>query len=326
MNVTGRVGLVGVLALWFCSAAAASVVTIPPSLDNTLFQDATGSLSNGAGPALFAGNNGQSLARRTLLRFDVAGNVPAGAIIGEVSLWMNVSNATDAIARTFVLHRVLARWGEGTSSTSGGAGAAATDGDATWLHRFWPGSPWASAGGDFAPAVSGSQVITDVGAYTWTDPAMTPDVQAWLDDTTHNFGWVLVGEENVANTARRFDSRENALAAVRPALTIHYTLPVGMGDAAETGISLAPCRPNPAAAPARFAFSLARPARAALVVTDVAGRRVATVTDREFGMGRHEVEWDRRDARGRGVAAGLYVYRLIVDGRMRGARTLIVVR
>lgn len=327
MNPRTRLAwLIGSLALWLAATAAASEVTIAPSLDNTLFQDVTGSLSNGGGPAVFAGNNGQSLSRRALLRFDVANNVPAGALIGDVSLTMNVSNGTDAIPRTFSLHRLRRDWGEGTSSTSGGAGAPAMAGDATWLYRFWPGSPWESAGGDFEPAASGSRMVAGVGSYTWTDPAMVPDVQAWLDDTTHNFGWALIGEETQPNTARRFDSRENTVPAARPALTINYTIRVGVDDAVVPGVSLAPCHPNPARGPIRFDFSLPSPARAALIVTDVTGRGVVSVFDQTFGGGRHEVAWGGRDAHGRAVAGGVYVYRLVVDGRIRAARKLMLVR
>jgi len=60
------------LGLWLVSAAVADVATIQPVRDN-MFEDPSGSLSNGAGPVLFAGNNGQDLARRALLQFDVAG-------------------------------------------------------------------------------------------------------------------------------------------------------------------------------------------------------------------------------------------------------------
>ena len=117
-----RVGIVAatlVLAALLAPPAQADTVTIPPALDNTMFEDTTGSLSNGAGPALFGGNNGSLLARRALLRFDVAGNGPAGAVIGDVSVTMNVSNATSATPRTFSLLRVRRSWGEGTSSTTG---------------------------------------------------------------------------------------------------------------------------------------------------------------------------------------------------------------
>src|SRR6478609_9464642 len=61
-------------------------VAIPASADNTLFQDQTNN-SNGVGPFLFAGETVRGFgARRALLKFDVAGNVPAGAHIDSVTL------------------------------------------------------------------------------------------------------------------------------------------------------------------------------------------------------------------------------------------------
>ncbi|MHC4093483.1 MAG: hypothetical protein ACYSVY_24955, partial [Planctomycetota bacterium] len=62
-------------------------------------------------------------------------------------------------AQIHSLHRVLADWGEGESSGSGGTGAPTEPGDATWIHRFYPDVFWASPGGDFEAAVSSSQSI-----------------------------------------------------------------------------------------------------------------------------------------------------------------------
>jgi hypothetical protein len=107
---------------------------------------------------------------------------------------------------------------------------------------------------------------------------------------------------------------------------IHYTIRVGVEGAALPGVALAPCRPNPVAGQVRFEFSLPAPARAALIVTDLAGRRIVTVIDRAFAVGRQAMAWDGCDACGRAVAGGVYVYRLVVDGRIRAARKLIVVR
>ena len=61
----------------------------------------------------------------------------------------------------------------------------------------------------------------------------------------------------VAGTARRFDSRENTVAANRPALTVTYSVPTGVGHGAVLeGIALGPCGPNPGAGPVRLHFSL----------------------------------------------------------------------
>jgi hypothetical protein len=303
------------------------VVVLGAVRDNTLFEDATGSLSDGAGPVLFAGNNGQDLARRGLLKFDIAGAVPAGAHIDGAELSLNVSNTPNTTAREFTLHRVLMDWGEGTSNTTSGSGAPATANDATWLHTFYPAQFWASPGGDFSAAVSASQMVAGLGFYTWVGDGMAADVQSWLDQPTSTFGWLLQSDEVTLNTARRFDSRENATVANRPALTVYYTRTVDVAEAAvRSPIALLPCRPNPAAGPVRIACTLPARAHARLEVADVTGRRVATVLDGCFEPGLHEAVWDARDARGASVAAGVYVYRLVVDGRFAIARRLVVLR
>ena len=52
---------------------------------------------------------------------------------------------------------------------------------------------------------------------------MVADVQSWLDNPSTNFGWLLVGNEALSETSKRFDSRENAIADNRPLLTVNFT-------------------------------------------------------------------------------------------------------
>jgi hypothetical protein len=211
------------LSAWMCSTVRAEVVTLSPARDNTLFADANGDTSNGAGPALFAGNNGQGLTRRALLRFDLAAALPPGAAIDSVALALTVSNAPNSIPRTFTLHRVLRDWGEGSSYATGGAGAPAADGDATWQYAFYPTQPWFTSGGDIDDVASGARTLTGQGSYAWRGVDLTADVQSWLSKPATNHGWLLRGEESGLNTARRFESREASEPADRPALTIYYT-------------------------------------------------------------------------------------------------------
>lgn len=77
--------------------------------------------------------------------------------------------------------------------------------------------------------------------------------------------------------------------------------------------ALEACYPNPFNPLTKIAFELPAPARARLEVLDVAGRRVAVLLDEPRAGGRHVVEWDGRDAQGRGVASGTYYYRLSAD-------------
>ena len=51
-----------------------AVVNLGPSKDNTLIEDATGGLSNGAGENLFAGKTGNGSIRRGLIAFSLEHN------------------------------------------------------------------------------------------------------------------------------------------------------------------------------------------------------------------------------------------------------------
>ena len=224
-----RVALLGLgaaLGLGSAQPALTASAVFHPVRDNTLFQDTDGDTSNGAGPAFFAGKNGQNLTRRALVAFDIAGEVPAGAAIDSVVLVLQVSSAPDTIPRRLALHRVLTDWGEGQSSSGGGAGAPAAPGDATWLHTFFPGQFWTNAGGDFDPTASAPEIVGDVGSYAWSGPGLTADVQSWLNLPGTNFGWLIQGEETGLRTVRRFDSRESDLPDNRPTLAIYFSTPI----------------------------------------------------------------------------------------------------
>jgi hypothetical protein len=141
-----------------------------------------------------------------------------------VSLSMNMSMTASGTPRTIELHRLLADWGEGTSHAGGGegGGAPATPNDATWRHRFYDTIFWTTQGGDFSVTVSASQSVGLAGQYTWSSAPMVADVQSWLDNPASNFGWLVLGDESAAATAKRFDTRESASP---PVLSIQYTAP-----------------------------------------------------------------------------------------------------
>ena len=213
------------------SRASAEVIELPAVRDNTLVQTIDGSLSNALGGGLFCGRTAQipSISiRRGLLAFDVAGNLPAGARIESVELRLFLTD-TRVGSHPCGLHRVLADWGEGTSDAGGGGGgvgAPSTPDDATWLHRFWPDDLWTTAGGDFAPAASATLLVGTDAENVWLSTAeLVADVQGWLDTPTHNFGWILVGNEATGGTAKRFSSREAVAPSARPVLTIEYRMP-----------------------------------------------------------------------------------------------------
>jgi len=213
--------------LAFPAPAAAETVTLGALKDNTLYEDGSGSLSNGSGSYLFAGRTNQDAGisrRRALLAFDVASQIPAGASITAVQLTLHLSRTISG-AQSLSVHRVLSDWGEGTSDATfrgEGRGESAADKDATWLHRFFPTQTWSTPGGDFSSTASATLSVGGIGPYTWAGTGLVADVQAWIDGTAANFGWLLRGNEASAITAKRFDSREIATASFRPQLIVTY--------------------------------------------------------------------------------------------------------
>jgi hypothetical protein len=204
------------------------VLELTAVADNTLYETPAGDISNGAGQHVFAGVNFGNQKRRGLVRFDVADAIPFGSVIESVELTLNCSRAADGGGFPLSLHRVLASWGESTSNAplEEGQGAPAANGDATWLHRFFPGDPWANPGGDFAPAASATISVGGTGLYTWgsTDD-MEDDVALWLTQPELNHGWLIHGDESTVGTTKRCDTRENGDPSIVPRLAVEFTPP-----------------------------------------------------------------------------------------------------
>jgi len=206
-----------------CTLAQESQI-LPASKDNTLIENSIGEFSNGLGSSFFVGRTNQNSEsiRRGLIAFDIADQIPAGSTITEVKLTLNLEK-TPSGKESIGLHRVLSDWGEGSSSTKGGRGAPATEGDATWLHTFYDTDLWSELGGDFIPDLSAAQMIEDVGTYTWgSTPEMVKDVQEWLDSPETNFGWVLLGNETDSGTVKVFASRQNSNVSIHPQLRVSF--------------------------------------------------------------------------------------------------------
>jgi hypothetical protein len=206
--------------------ATAATTTIVSSHDNTLYESDIGHLSNGAGEWFFAGKTFTSKIRRGLVRFDLTG-IPSNAVISSATLTLYHSLGQPAPANVAV-HRALASWGEGTSNPKGneGSGIDATPGDATWLHTFFDTSFWTTPGGDFVTDASATTSVgPDYGFYAWSGDNLTSDVQAWVDGSAANAGWILIGDEVLKfGSAKRFSTNENPVEAERPTLIVEWSI------------------------------------------------------------------------------------------------------
>ena len=221
---------------WTADAGSVTAV-LTPAADATIFEENADS-SDSKSPGIFAGRTSTDRIRRGFLRFSFAG-IPANVTVSSVRvrLSMTRSNSGSVFGS---LYRVSAAWGEGTSDAGipGGSGAPATPGDPTWTKRVYPGTSWTNPGGDTAAFPSGTTLLgSSLVNYLWTTtPALVSDVQGWITLPATNFGWQLRADESqIAPTAKRFGSREQSDASLRPVLIVIYDDPL-VGAPPATGI------------------------------------------------------------------------------------------
>lgn len=206
-------------------------VIINAAKDNTIYSDNTGN-SNGAGDNFTTGAIAAGPVRRGLIMFDLS-SIPAGANITEVTLTLNM-NRTISGAANVSLHRLTENWGEGASNAGSGAdgqGAVAQIGDATWICSFSNGAGgcntfWGTTGSVYNSTASSTTSVNGNGTYNWTGSQLIADVQSWVNAPANNFGWVIIGDEATAGSAKRFASRTNPITLNRPSLSVTYTLVV----------------------------------------------------------------------------------------------------
>ena len=317
--------------IWVClcfpfvcgSGIAQTQVVLGASKDNTLYETTDGSLSNGAGPGFFVGENNLGAIRRGVIAFDIVGNIPSGATITSAALGLTVSRSSSG-PKVVQLRKLLSNWGEGTSvggGAGGGAGGPSTTGDATWIHTFFNTSFWSTPGGDFSGTTSASQTVGDFGDFTWgSTPQMVSDVQGWLNNPSSNFGWLVLGIESTPHTAKRFDSREGASP---PQLTVVYnTTSVEERGGVPEKFALYQNYPNPFNPSTKIPFTVPFGVKGltSLKVYDALGQEVATLVNDVAKPGNYLATWDAT-----GHASGVYYYRLNIGG-VTASRKLLLMR
>lgn len=245
--------LVAAASLATAATAAADVtVVIRATKDAMIFGQPnntdTGNAS-GRGPALFAGADGGSRMKRSMLAFDVASAaIPANATILNVTMTMYLAQVAGSgggsegggqDARTFRVYSLQQNWGEGpsglpTSPNVGGTGQGFVRqlGDSSWTYAIYDGNPW-TAGGALASEVGNATFASPYvlnQPYSFSSPGMLSDVNAWVSGQAANNGWLVRSDlETTPTSFLGFWSRDgadaNANPALAPQLSITYSVP-----------------------------------------------------------------------------------------------------
>lgn len=82
--------------------------------------------------------------------------------------------------------------------------------------------------------------------------------------------------------------------------------------------------PNPFNAATEISYSLASDSHVKIEVYDILGRRVAVLTDERQSAGPHRITWTGNDSFGRGLASGVYFYRLSAGGSVQAKKMVLL--
>jgi len=163
-----------------------------------------------------------------LTYFDLAGQVPAGAIIDSATLSLYVIDSSYATANVN-LYRVTdpnskGMWREGTTSADNSADGVAwlrRDGTNSTVTTAWTSTTGSTIMDSVNASSSGTLPFVNNGTGWVTSTNLKTDVQAWVSGTAVNQGWYIRATGTGANE-QNIPSNQNATVAYRPKLTITY--------------------------------------------------------------------------------------------------------
>jgi len=219
-----------------------------------------------------------------------------------------------------------------------------------WVELYNAGDTAVNLGG-----MSLSDDFTDPRRYTFPDTLLAPGglLLVWCDGTPHQ--GPFHAEFKLDASGEEIGLFHRAEAACAPLDAVTFDAQVGdhstgrLPDGADTwhlfdqptpgrrndgtpgpwpddaqGLTLHGAWPNPTDASATIAFTIGGERSAALRVFSVDGRQVARVDTGTLPAGRNTIPWAGRDAHGRRLPAGLYLYRLESGGEMRAGKILLL--
>lgn len=315
-----------------CNVLVPPLLRDPPTIRHHTIEGTTAAfLENAATLTLDCQAGGGTLTARAIVTNDRTGHhLPTGVTIRNVILRIDAWREEDGA--------LLAHTGAQTIHTLGGVGDPAQG-----FLSGQPGKLYAKFNHDADG--HGPVFFTEATGIEWDNriPALAADTTSYSFAVPPGGGTLRVRARLIyrrsvqAITAAKgwtLDGHGNPLADVQPPHFGHLMeettwseLVTAAGDPAPEdshSFGWLRCVPNPAQGSATIHFVLARPASARIRIYDLAGRRVALLTEGYHSAGTHAVEWLGRDAANRRLPSGVYWLRLETGTATRTERIVLL--
>ncbi|MEK7584252.1 MAG: DNRLRE domain-containing protein, partial [Patescibacteria group bacterium] len=230
----------------YSAFAATTTVNVSSSADNWIDKGGVTATSTPSGgdeswnkggmtPLGVGLTNAANKIHRSLIEFDLT-SIPTNAYIASstMRLYCSFKWPVDT-ANTIHAYKLLRDWTEGTSAD----GTYLRNVDSTWWHADYE-VQWGTQGADLVGTdrtseslgsvsistgcMSGTGAVADGVASQHNWQLTTTTIQSWAQDSSSNYGMILIGNEVTGQLEHQFASRETSTAAFRPSLMVQYDL------------------------------------------------------------------------------------------------------
>jgi fibronectin type 3 domain-containing protein len=161
--------------------------------------------------------------------------------------------------------------------------------------------------------------------YRSTNSGFTPD-ETSLYATTTDLSYLdndVAGSSTYYYRLSAVDFNGNEGEAT-PELAVSVTSIANAGSNVPTVFSLDQNYPNPFNPTTTIRFGLPQAASVKIVIYNVLGEPVRTLTENAYAAGYHHVVWDGRNDRGQIVSAGMYLYRIDAGSFVKTNKMLMI--
>ncbi|MBN1969246.1 MAG: T9SS type A sorting domain-containing protein [Candidatus Delongbacteria bacterium] len=84
--------------------------------------------------------------------------------------------------------------------------------------------------------------------------------------------------------------------------------------------------PNPFNPITHISFNLEKLSKVNIVIYNIEGKKVNTITNNSFDVGKHSVSWNGTNGMGHPVSAGIYYYKIIVNNEMTSTKSCLLLK